>query len=343
MTCLEVRELLPEHAIGVLGELEHERIQRHLQTCAGCRKEAGDLGQAASTLAFALAPAPVPEGLGDRVVARVRRAAGAPGTRRRARTATVALVAAALVFASLGWGAVMAGRAERFADRAAQAQREQAVAIEHFQQVLGNVIPARGLRPTTRRTSVSSPRSPPGTGGGFALQLVSPRILDFVMVIVNGLDDPSVLPLRVQLVNDRGRVLRAGRIDDARRERRRRGLPPVPDAGARRLHHRQRGGLGRPAGPHRHGRPVDLAARGQRSSSSWVNEPVKLISTGPRRPGPGMPSKRIEMSNVPVALRLQHLGGREVDEAGLGERALPDVGDRALAQRVERRPRPSRR
>ena len=38
VTCLEVRELLPEHAIGVLGELEHERIQRHLQMCAGCRE-----------------------------------------------------------------------------------------------------------------------------------------------------------------------------------------------------------------------------------------------------------------------------------------------------------------
>ena len=88
MTCLEVRELLPEHAIGVLGEPERERIQRHLQWCAGCRKEAGDLEQAASTLAFALAPAPVPEGLGERVVAGIRRAAGAPGTRRRrARTA----------------------------------------------------------------------------------------------------------------------------------------------------------------------------------------------------------------------------------------------------------------
>ena len=212
MTCLEVRELLPEHAIGVLGELEHERIQRHLQTCAGCRKEAGDLGQAASTLAFALAPAPVPEGLDDRVVARVRRAAGAPGTRRRARTATVALVAAALVFASLGWGAVMAGRAERFADRAAQAQREQAVAIEHFQQVLGNVIPGGSLSDNETHIGQLAPVAA-GTGGGFALQLVSPRILDFVMVIVNGLDDPSVLPLRVQLVNDRGRVLRAGRID----------------------------------------------------------------------------------------------------------------------------------
>ncbi len=212
MTCLEVRELLPEHAIGVLGELEHERIQRHLQTCAGCRKEAGDLGQAASTLAFALAPVPVPEGLDDRVVARVRRAAGAPGTRRRARTATVALVAAALVFASLGWGAVMAGRAERFADRAAQAQREQAVAIEHFQQVLGNVIPGGSLSDNETHIGQLAPVAA-GTGGGFALQLVSPRILDFVMVIVNGLDDPSVLPLRVQLVNERGRVLRAGRID----------------------------------------------------------------------------------------------------------------------------------
>ena len=212
MTCLEVRELLPEHAIGVLGELEHERIQRHLQTCAGCRKEAGDLGQAASTLAFALAPAPMPDSLGDRVVAGVRRAADAPGTRRRARTATVALVAAALVFASLGWGAVMAGRAERFADRAAQAQREQAVAIEHFQQVLGNVIPGGSLSDNETHIGQLAPVAA-GTGGGFALQLVSPRILDFVMVIVNGLDDPSMLPLRVQLVNDRGRVLRAGRID----------------------------------------------------------------------------------------------------------------------------------
>ena len=179
MTCLEVRELLPEHAIGVLGELEHQRIQRHLQTCAGCRKEAGDLGQAASTLAFALAPV---------------------------------LVAAALVFASLGWGAVMAGRAQRFADRAAQAQREQAIAIEHFQQVLGNVIPGGSLSDNETHIGQLAPVAA-GTGGGFALQLVSPRILDFVMVIVNGLDDPSVLPLRVQLVNDRGRVLRAGRID----------------------------------------------------------------------------------------------------------------------------------
>ena len=56
MTCLEVRELLPEHAIGVLGEPDRERIRRHLEWCAGCRKEAGALGQAAATLAFRSGP-----------------------------------------------------------------------------------------------------------------------------------------------------------------------------------------------------------------------------------------------------------------------------------------------
>lgn len=213
MTCLEVRELLPEHAIGVLGEPDRERIRRHLQWCAGCRKEAGDLGQAASTLAFALAPAPVPEGLGERVVARVRRAAGAPGTRRRARTTAASLIAATVAFASLGWGAVMAGRADRFEVRAEQAERAQDVAIERFQTVLAQVIPSDSVSSSDTYLGQLRPVAA-GTGGGFALQLVSPEILDFVMVIVNGLDDPDRLPLRVWLVNDKGRELPGGRIDE---------------------------------------------------------------------------------------------------------------------------------
>jgi len=213
VTCLEVRELLPEHAIGVLGEPERERIQRHLQWCAGCRKEAGDLGQAASTLAFALAPAPVPEGLGERVVADIRRAAGAPGTRRRRARTAASLVAATVAFASLGWGAVMAGRADRFADRAERAERAQEAAIEQFQTVLSQVIPSDSVSSSDTHLGQLRPVAA-GTGGGFALQLVSPEILDFVMVIVNGLDDPDRLPLRVWLVNAEGRELRGGRIDE---------------------------------------------------------------------------------------------------------------------------------
>jgi predicted anti-sigma-YlaC factor YlaD len=213
VTCLEVRELLPEHAMGVLGEADRERVQRHLQWCAGCRKEAGDLGQAASTLAFALAPAPLPEGLGERVIARVRRATGAPGTRRRARTTAASLVAATVAFASLGWGAVMAGRADRFAGRAERAERVQEAAIERFQTVLAQVIPSDTVSSSDTHLGQLAPVAS-GTGGGFALQLVSPEILDFVMVIVNGLDDPDGLPLRVWLVNERGRELRAGRIGE---------------------------------------------------------------------------------------------------------------------------------
>ena len=213
MTCLGVRELLPEHAIGVLAEPERERIQRHLQWCAGCRKEAGDLEQAASTLAFALAPAPVPEGMGERVVADIRRAAGAPGTRRRRARTAASLVAATVAFASLGWGAVMAGRADRFADRAERAERAQEAAIEQFQTVLSQVIPSDSVSSSDTHLGQLRPVAA-GTGGGFALQLVSPEILDFVMVIVNGLDDPDQLPLRVWLVNDKGRELRGGRIDE---------------------------------------------------------------------------------------------------------------------------------
>ena len=213
MTCLDVRELLPELAVGVLSPEDREQVERHLRWCAGCRKEAADLGAAAASFGFALAPARVPQGLGDRVVARVGRAAGAPGTPRRARMAAGAVVAAMVAVASLGWGAVMAGRADRFAERAEQAEREQAAALERFQRVLAGVIPGQELPDDETHLGQLAPVGA-GTGGGAALQLVSPTILDFVMVIVSGLDpaDTARLPYRVRLVNARGEILRAGRI-----------------------------------------------------------------------------------------------------------------------------------
>jgi Putative zinc-finger len=213
VTCLEVRELLPELAVDTITPGDRTEVERHLQWCAGCRKEASDLGQAASILAFSLTPASMPEGLGERVVDRVRRAAGGSSTPRRTRTAVAAIVAAMVAVASLGWGAVMAGRADRFADRAEQAQRERARAIEEFQKIFSGVIPGEEISSNNDAHLGQLAPVAGGTGGAAVLQLVSPTMLDFVIVIANGLsDDADRLPYRVRLSNDAGQVLRAGRI-----------------------------------------------------------------------------------------------------------------------------------
>ncbi|MFB3739371.1 MAG: anti-sigma factor, partial [Candidatus Velamenicoccus archaeovorus] len=74
MSCLEVREQLPEFAVGVLPPAERAEVERHLAWCAGCRKEAGELGAAAATFAFTLPQTEPPAGLADRIVAAIRRA-----------------------------------------------------------------------------------------------------------------------------------------------------------------------------------------------------------------------------------------------------------------------------
>jgi hypothetical protein len=216
VNCLAVRELLPELAVGVLSAADRDEVDRHLRWCAGCRKESAELGNAAATIAFALAPVEVPHGLHDRIVEGVKRAAGAPGTSRRARTAAASIVAAMIAVASLGWGAVMAGRADRFEERAANAESRTRQALAQFQTILDQVIPAgQELPPEQTRLGRLIPTAE-GQGGGAVLQLVSPSLLDYSIVIVNGLDPDATarLPYHVELVNAAGRVLRAGRIGE---------------------------------------------------------------------------------------------------------------------------------
>jgi hypothetical protein len=212
VTCVEVRELLPELAVGVLTGSDEAEVERHLRWCAGCRKEATELGSAAAVVAFALTPAQVPPGLGDRVVGRIRRAAGAPGSIRRFRTAAAATIAALVAVGGLGWGAVMAGRAERFADRAAEAEQRQFSSIEEFRKVLSQLVPAPSLpKQETFLGQLAPTRG--GNGGGAALQLVSPTRIDLVIVMVSGLEPGTdALPYRVTLANATGEVVRVGEI-----------------------------------------------------------------------------------------------------------------------------------
>jgi hypothetical protein len=215
VNCLSARALLPELAVGILPEADREDVERHLRWCAGCRKEASDLGQGAATLAFALAPVQPPAELEDRVVARVRRAAEPRAAPRRLRTTIAAAVAATVAVASLGWGAVMAGRADRFAERVARANQDRAAALERFRRVLEQVIPDRSVPQDETHMGQLAP-SANGQGGGAVLELVSPTTIDFSMVIVNGLDTGAAdrLPYRVQLFKPDGEMLRAGRITE---------------------------------------------------------------------------------------------------------------------------------
>jgi hypothetical protein len=212
--CATVRDRLAEHAVGVLSERDRRAVERHLEWCAACRKEADELSGAAATLAYALDPAPLPDGLLTRVLTQVARVVRAPSFRRRTRAAASVAIAAMVAISALGWGAVMAGRAERFevrADREAQ-QRTQdlrrfRVLLRQVEGQLGISLPADDARlvrlaPVGRRS-----------GGGAALQFVSLSMRDFVMLHVSGLPpDGSGLPYRVWLVDPDGHAIRAGRV-----------------------------------------------------------------------------------------------------------------------------------
>jgi hypothetical protein len=211
--CAAVREQLAEYAVGVLPERDRLALERHLEWCAACRKEAGELSGAAASLAFALPPAELPDGLLARIMAQIARVVRAPAFRRRSRAAASVAIAAMVALSALGWGAVMAGRAERFqvlaraeADRQAEAFKQMQKVFQTFQGELGT-----GLRADETRLARLSPPAA-GDGGGAALQLVSPSMLDFVMVHLSGLSADGSLPYRVWLVDDRGRSVRAGRL-----------------------------------------------------------------------------------------------------------------------------------
>jgi hypothetical protein len=212
VNCVAVRDRLTERALGTLRGNEGQAVDRHLEWCAACRKEAGELDRAAATLAFALAPGAPASELGDRVVAGVHDVATkGRGVPRRGRLAVALAVAAMVAISGLGWGAVMAGRAQRFADAAAQQRQKTADAVARFSDFInsaefndpGNQVFIGPLAGSTRG----------GTAGGTALTLASPGTSDVAIVMVNGLRPPAAaLPLHVILVSEQGRTLTVGRI-----------------------------------------------------------------------------------------------------------------------------------
>lgn len=205
MTCLDVRDRLTEHALGLLGEEERREVDRHLEWCAGCRKESSHLQDGAAAVALGLPPARPPAALEERVVEAIAGPrAGPPNirsahrrlrpTRRAMRILAVATMAAVLAgMAGVAYGVRESNRAQTIHALALR-RLQLVVRLNQLIKRLGGptlfaqLLPTRGFQ-----------------GLGSAVIATAPQTKSFVMVEAIP-PIPDTGPYTVQLVDSRGKV-----------------------------------------------------------------------------------------------------------------------------------------
>jgi putative zinc finger protein len=213
MDCLAVRDRLAEHALSTLPADERVWVSRHLDWCAGCRKEAGELVRAATGLGLRLDPAEPPRDLEDRVVEAVATAAGRRVPRRRRLIASALVAATFVAVAGLGFGTYMAGRAqEAEADRLAaeeaadRARRDEQRIARDLERVLRELRESGLIGSGARMVSLAPARA--GIEGGGAAVIVDNERQHFAVVLVAGLEPAR--RYRALLFTDDGDLLGAG-------------------------------------------------------------------------------------------------------------------------------------
>jgi hypothetical protein len=212
VTCAEVREHLSEHALGLLGSEDVREVERHLQWCAGCRKESAELLEGVASLALSIPPVDPPLTLEDEVVDRVGAASGTH--RRRGRRgfrvlAAMALAAAVFAGSAVGWGVRQRNQAELARSRLVEIQQQSADTRDLILQLQKqfNGVAAQGklyqadLFPVSRREL-----------GGTALMFVSAGGQDFILVDVVAPLDARSAPFSANLVSSTGRRLEVGTL-----------------------------------------------------------------------------------------------------------------------------------
>src|SRR5437763_15169866 len=115
MTCEEVRELLPDHALGTLDEVQATSVRRHLRGCGACRSDALALDRGVAMFASAAHELEPPLELRDRVMTVLDEEwaeTPATATSRRAPRRLVAWLAVAATVVALAVGFSWAGVAQ---------------------------------------------------------------------------------------------------------------------------------------------------------------------------------------------------------------------------------------
>ena len=181
MDCPAVRELLAEHVLGTLHEDQARFVDRHVEWCAGCRKEMAELAEGVAVVVTALTPAEPPAGLEDRVVGAVREAAHRRERTRRPRVALVAATLAGVVaVGAFGWAMAMTGRVTELQESASSA----AARAEQFEDVLREILIEAD---DGRILSAELVGIGGAAGGGRGILFDSPGGLDWALVITGGL------------------------------------------------------------------------------------------------------------------------------------------------------------
>ena len=211
MTCAEVRENLSEHALGLLASEDQREVERHLQWCAGCRKESAELLEGMAAVAMSLPPAEPPFALEHLVVTRVSAAAGRVRNRNYRRgikvLAVTALGAAVLASSAVGWGVRQRNQADLAKDRLGSVNQQTADTVRLITQMQSQLngtgkLYEASLFPVSRREE-----------GGTALMYAGPDgIAGWVFVDVVASLDQGSGPFAVNLVSATGQRLAVGTL-----------------------------------------------------------------------------------------------------------------------------------
>jgi hypothetical protein len=202
MTCMEVRGRLVEHSLGLLSPVDARSVERHLEWCAGCRKESAELLEGAGLVALSLPTLDPPVSLESKVVRRIALAAGTgviPSRKRMRMLVAATLAAVAVAIGAVGWAVAERHRIEDI----------QASTTERLGQIqrLGELEGSLGGNPFGAELfPILDVR-----GSGRVVILSSPREDDVIIARVAILDRAGQA-FTIEVKDDLGKVLSAGAL-----------------------------------------------------------------------------------------------------------------------------------
>jgi hypothetical protein len=208
VTCIEIRERLTEHSLGVLPKPDAREVERHLEWCTGCRKEASELLEGAASMALALPVVKPSSALEGRILERFRMATGRVPMPHRGRVRVLVAATMTAVFlavGSLGWAISQQHNVQTLHE-----QVTDAVTKNNDLLILLSIFRGNG------RTSTATLSSPSG-GQGFGQAIVFTAPTEGFLLVDIAVLPKNAGPFTVQLVGNG--VIDAGQLNLATSDR----------------------------------------------------------------------------------------------------------------------------